>query len=258
MDAPTLVFEGEIPADAEARIRAQFAEVQGLFIDRLGSGPVDYTVFVAADAALAAATNLRVTGGSYEHLFGPEPIDDCSSWALRHTVVDLGCQTRLVTYLAWGHAARVIDRLAPHDLLPPAAGEGHSRGAAWLRDGATRYAEAAARATMGIETLSQRRSQEIAAARPSGYLLRSIEGFAGSDMGTYDAGPRPPDEVERALTFLAADWLAQHAGEPALFEYYRLLPSSDTWQDAFEGAFGITIDDFYDAFAAYRAAGFEP
>ena len=47
------------------------------------------------------------------------------------------------------------------------------------------------------------------------------------------------------------------AGEPAIFEYYRLLPSSDDWQEAFEGAFGITIDDFYAAFAEYRAAGFE-
>ena len=59
------------------------------------------------------------------------------------------------------------------------------------------------------------------------------------------------------MSFLAADWLVQRAGERAIFKYYRLLPSSDSWEDAFEGAFGITIDDFYAAFAAYRAAGFE-
>ena len=60
-------------------------------------------------------------------------------------------------------------------------------------------------------------------------------------------------DVVTALSFLAADWLAQRAGEPALFEYYRLLPASDSWQDAFEGAFGMAIDDFYAAFAEYRA-----
>ncbi|MDE2640572.1 MAG: hypothetical protein OXI03_08330, partial [Chloroflexota bacterium] len=59
------------------------------------------------------------------------------------------------------------------------------------------------------------------------------------------------------LSFLAVEWLAQRAGEPALFQYYRLLPSSDSWQDAFQGAFGITIDEFYDEFAKYRAAGFD-
>ena len=43
------------------------------------------------------------------------------------------------------------------------------------------------------------------------------------------------------------------AGERAIFEYYRLLPSSDSWKEAFQGAFGITIDDFYEEFAEYRA-----
>ena len=45
--------------------------------------------------------------------------------------------------------------------------------------------------------------------------------------------------------------------ERAIFEYYRLRQSTDDWKEAFQGAFGITIDDFYAAFAAYRAAGFE-
>ena len=75
-------------------------------------------------------------------------------------------------------------------------------------------------------------------------------------METYGAAPRPPYWVGRALSFLAGEWLAERAGEPALFEYYRLLPTSDSWEAAFEGAFGITIDDFYEKFEAYRAAGF--
>ena len=64
------------------------------------------------------------------------------------------------------------------------------------------------------------------------------------------------DDAERIhyrLGFLAADWLADRAGVEALAGYYRRLPSSDSWQEAFEGAFGIAIDDFYDTFEAYRA-----
>ena len=38
-------------------------------------------------------------------------------------------------------------------------------------------------------------------------------------------------------------------GSPPCSSTNRLLPSSDDWRDAFEGAFGITIDDFYAAFA---------
>ena len=64
------------------------------------------------------------------------------------------------------------------------------------------------------------------------------------------------DDAERIhyrLGFLAADWLADRAGVEALAGYYRRLPSSDSWQEAFEGAFGIAIDDFYESFEAYRA-----
>ena len=31
------------------------------------------------------------------------------------------------------------------------------------------------------------------------------------------------------------------------------VPESSTWQEAFEAAFGIAIDDFYEAFEEYRA-----
>ena len=36
--------------------------------------------------------------------------------------------------------------------------------------------------------------------------------------------------------------------------YYRLLPSSEDWEEAFEEAFGIAPDDFYEAFEEYRDA----
>ncbi len=55
-----------------------------------------------------------------------------------------------------------------------------------------------------------------------------------------------------ALEFLAAEWLANHAGEEALVEFYRLGPSYNRWEDAFEVAFGIDIDDFYGEFEVHR------
>ena len=49
------------------------------------------------------------------------------------------------------------------------------------------------------------------------------------------------------------EWLADHAGDPAVFEYYRVLPSSTSHEAAFEQAFGLTLEDFYEQFEAYRA-----
>ena len=55
-----------------------------------------------------------------------------------------------------------------------------------------------------------------------------------------------------ALAFLAVEWLANHAGDPAIFDYYRRLPDATSASEAFEDAFGLTIDEFYEQFEAYR------
>ena len=112
------------------------------------------------------------------------------------------------------------------------------------------YTEAAYRAAHGGEPFADVRERHAADTARVSAPLRDAAYYSGSAWARH--------LWRRAPSFLAAEWLAQRAGEPALFEYYRLLPSSDSWQAAFEEAFGIAIDDFYAAFAEYRAAGFEP
>ncbi len=240
-DAPILVFEGAVSSDAAARIRAAFEQVLALFRDRFAGGPADYTVFVAADGASGAAAHLRASGEETGQGF-------CGLWTSHHYVVNLRCYPHPTTALAEHHVRHVLDRLAPTESVPPAPARFCPRGPCWLSIAASRYVEAVSRESAGTEPLSQTRSRSLVSARRTGQPLRSLETSAGIDaVGS---------QTTSGLSFLAAEWLAEHAGEPALFEYYRLLPSSDSWEAAFEGAFGITIDDFYAAFAAYRAAGF--
>ncbi|MCY3655860.1 MAG: hypothetical protein OXG95_04510 [Chloroflexi bacterium] len=47
--------------------------------------------------------------------------------------------------------------------------------------------------------------------------------------------------------------MRNHAGDPAIFDYYRRLPEATSRGEAFEGAFGLTIEEFYEQFEAYRA-----
>ena len=54
------------------------------------------------------------------------------------------------------------------------------------------------------------------------------------------------------LGYLAADWLVGHAGEGSLLRYYRLLPDHDGWEGAFEAAFGLTTEEFYEQFERHR------
>ena len=232
-DEPILLFLGAIPEGTQTALRAKFGDVQTLFRERFGTEPVDYTLYITADLRSAADTYRRTVGGELTHL---------GCWQGRDgvvLVVVVTCATspRNVDPLVELHHDAVVLQLAPWESLPAASRSGVSPwGPEWLT-GTTQYAEAAYRAATGRETFEESRNRlRIMASRTEQPLLHRHE-----------------DAVSRALRFLAADWLAQRAGEPALFEYYRLLPSSDSWQEAFKGAFGIAIDDFYAAFAEYRA-----
>ena len=60
--------------------------------------------------------------------------------------------------------------------------------------------------------------------------------------------------INYATSSLAVHRLASLAGEEALFNFYSSLNSSPSWQESFKGAFGMTVDAFYEDFSSYRAA----
>ena len=248
-DEPLLLFLGEIPSDTRTRIREQFDTAQELFRDRFRSGPVDYTVYVAANDPSAEPT--------YKHVFGSasfwlgediSPIAQCSrsTTGFALFVILASCPKEpLGDLLGEYHFEEALERVAPADSLTQWLPEYEHPGPYWLRLGMRGYAKHAYREALGLEPLDEaRRTQAQIAARAA----EPLRGYSA-----YRSASALRDEAGEALAFLAGDWLVSRAGEPAIFEYYRLLGSTDSWQEAFEGAFGITIDDFYEEFAEYRA-----
>ncbi|MDE2752571.1 MAG: hypothetical protein OXI83_08360 [Gemmatimonadota bacterium] len=229
---PTLVLLGEIPRSAAGSYRAQLRALQALFRDRFGTEPADYTLYVAADEELAGAEYVRALGRNRPDWVCGQGTDGIVLFMV------VGCAIYPDPVPKLHHDA-VVRQLAPWESLPLVSEGGGSRGPQWLEIGTEQYTASAYRAATRRETFEGIRSMLRGLADQTEHPLPSQFGLV--------------DNTAQALSFLAADWLAQRAGEPALFEYYRLLPSSDTWQDAFEGAFGITIDDFYQEFAEYRA-----
>ena len=55
---------------------------------------------------------------------------------------------------------------------------------------------------------------------------------------------------------IAVELLASHVGLSALTDFYTMLHPGDTWQQTFETASEMSVDDFYDLFEEHRAAGF--
>lgn len=59
-----------------------------------------------------------------------------------------------------------------------------------------------------------------------------------------------------AIGEVATDFLIRTRGLSSLATYYTRIGQGSDWQTAFIEAFGLTVNDFYAAFEAYRANGF--
>ena len=119
---------------------------------------------------------------------------------------------------------------------------------AWLTEGAAEFL--ADRAMLNNDALhSAEREWVVERAnridKPLGELETRDEFLDKDDLGKY-----------YPYGHMAAELLASRAGEGAILRYYALLTRGTDWRDAFESAFGLTVDDFYVLFEAHRAAGF--
>ena len=239
-DEPLLVLVGGIAAETEAAVRAAFEGVQAFFGERLRAGPADYTVYAAAASDSVTEAHVRA--------FGVAPADGfcrrASSGIAALVVINLGCRSEAPYELDHYHHARARDRLAPSSALPPAEDGLDGRGPWWLLQAIRGYAEHAFDATRGGPTLEEIRAAQASLARGVAPALASLEVVGDASAAGYQGA--------RALAFLAGVRLAERAGEAALFDYYRQLPGSASWREAFDAAFGMSAADFQAAFEAYR------
>ncbi len=235
--APVLVFVGDVPAETRSAVRAEFDAVQRLFRGRLGAGTADYTLYVGADWAVLMDTYVRALG-----IQPPERLCDRTPTG-GVAIINLGCRHTAPYTLEWSHYIALRQQLAPSGSLPAAPAGFDRRGPYWLRYGAERYVRHVYSVAQGHEDLDTSRHRESARASHTTRLLSGTETSAGFNVN---------HSQSRALGFLAVELLAELAGEAALFDYYRRLPGSESWEEAFEGAFRIAIDDFYEAFEEHR------
>ena len=236
-EEPLLVFVGDVAADTEAAVRAEFDAVQRRFRE-LGAGTADYTVYVGADRAALADAYVRVAGR--------QPPERLCSWQHGQgaALVNLDCLGTAPYSLDSYHFTAVRQHLAPTASVPAMPTGFDQLGPVWLREAGSRYIRHAYRVARGYEDLDASRNRESSGAGQTSRLLSSSSTWAGFNEEYWPSG---------SLSFLAMEWLAERASDPAIFEYYRLLPDSESWEEAFEAAFDLTVDEFYEAFEEYRA-----
>ena len=121
-----------------------------------------------------------------------------------------------------------------------------SRGPTWLIEGVAEFHAIRSLAKGGVISYEQRRKDFVHTALGVASPLSGLETRAGviANPGAYEYGA------------MAAELLAAEAGEEAMIAYWTLLGPETPWQEAFQTAFGMTVDGFYVLFEDHRAAGF--
>ena len=122
----------------------------------------------------------------------------------------------------------------------------------WMEAGGGAYIALAYAATTGPKL-------HVELSRQRAVVERSNVSLA--QLATTDGWEAAADDERLALSIVAVDWLLRRAGEAALFDYLRLLPEGTlglpslivTSASAFEQAFGLAVDEFYEQFDVYRS-----
>lgn len=110
----------------------------------------------------------------------------------------------------------------------------------WISEGVATYLQMRYDEAVGNQTFEEWRDYWLGSAR---FAEGPIEGF-----GTGEGGAAP----WYGVSMLAVEQLVELVDEDALFEFYRQLDGESSWQSTFADVFGVTTDDFYASFDAYR------
>ena len=219
--------------------------------------PDDATFYLYRDRELMAQTLARlerrplesaresVSSGLWGGLAGLE--DEDSGWIM----VNLHTTGRRGASALIGVAAHELSHvyqytLQKHGRFNTTHSEVRVIGPAWMQEGVAEFHKWAALAKADVWTYEQRRGEHIDRGRRVDVTLKETETYDGllAGSGRFDLGA------------LAAELLAAESSEAALIEFWTLPEPGTTWQQAFETAFGMTIEDFYTLFEAHRANGF--
>ena len=226
------MFLGVVALDRQAEITELTLDIMAFFAERFDTIAGDFTLYVVANEEERIA--------KMEEVLGDTPPLQCGLAQGNVAFVQLWCANAIaheyfhVLQEVWAPKAQV-----------PASDTGWEWGAWWLFEGSAEYAE-------------MRYFEMVNATDPDYYTrgLNTRERFMSFD-------PTPLRDLETYIprfattpfdfAGVAIDWLVGRTSETAVVNYFRLLPESTNWHSAFLTSFGMTVDEFYEGFAAHTA-----
>ena len=226
---PPVVFLGEFTAEKQAEIRGWVDGTRALIAERWGV-EVPFTTYVGDREAVAP---------TYERIRGSSNVTSCGNY--NNSVIFLvdGCINGGAHAHEYFHAAQFHLRGRPSKWVP-----------GWIIEGSATYALILYRGTVSQMQTGEERIQE--SRRQAAALLGYYELLPLPELEPYSATVKPGN-FGFTLGFMGIAWLAEYAGEQSIVDFFARLADEASWREAFEAAFGLTVDEFYEQFAAYHA-----
>ena len=245
----------EVNPTAETEARETVLAVHDYAVDlglsRLGS-PI--TIFVYRNLDTLGAEFEATAGRILDDSVGPDfaagrnPFANGSNWVAVNTSAD--------RYREWtaetrerqlgGHFSDALLRemsglplWAQRDQVPPG-------GPAWLLEGSRKFLTYQALRPSGPESCDPTRGRYA-------HISESVDTPLSETETSEDFWAL---ENPSAHGFLAVELLAEQAGPEAVISYYASLRPGTIWQEAFQAAFGMTVEESYQLFEERRSAGF--
>ena len=262
-DVPYLKWEvgPEVPSEQFQYFRRGILDMH-LYASSLGLPPLpDYSTFyLYHDPESAARTLARLerrrledarqsfADGGWIALSGLEPENEDSAWIMANPLAFVGYPETGVYMRVAAHELSHVHQytLQRHGHYDTTHQEVRVIGPAWIQEGFATFHSERAMAMGGVIPYEQSRQRLIQQSHRVDVRLEGTE--------TYDGLRAGPGRYDMAA--LASELLAAKAGEEALISFWTLLGPDTPWREAFEAAFGMTVEEFYPLFEEHRAGGF--
>lgn len=216
--APDIVLAGDSHYDDRDGYLQLVRDVQAFFARRYGAVTSEVTFYLASDR--------ESLEDSYSRVRGDTPFPGFCA--------DYGSQVAFIaTYRCLPIAHEYF-----HAIQDKLSGGAYVQGPTWTYEGSAFYTDLQHRYSNGQASLLPGQRFTWATLGPEVTLETEVT------LSSY--------EYSILLGNHAFEWLAGEAGEKAIIDYFALLKTSGAWEEAFHGAFGLTVDDFHARFEEHR------
>ena len=259
----TWVFAGDIPDIEQTMLREEMEYSRAYFTDKFGVTARGFTVLVGENYAALEPVYRNVVGRELSKSYHPK-------WTFPHAWVTSSAQGGAVVIVIYGgmdtESSSILKHYIVHEYFHVLQGQLTS-GFAQLQNGDIGWTFANRVPFWLVEGIASYADYKYTPSRPDRrpflgdryFPFQELLGwYQTNDLLDYGDLPRtvscPGASCDfggpylYTLSFVAVLFLAEQAEEDSYVEFWRLSGERSTWEQAFEEAFGIGVNDFYKAF----------